>query len=619
MTKRSNSTAAFNRRCRLFAGAIAMALPSLALAQGQIDAGRANDASNQVGTYGRNGANPGYSYSNSNYQINNGNRIVTGNVSQGREFHGTVPYADPSAFRGTVSGLGSENFSKNSVGVPRSNAPDPVPNTSVPFYGTAQTVAPPQGFKLNANRTGYVPPASTAGLRSDQDQRIGMIDLNQPITPGPVPGDMLLRGSLNGPQGAQQAGILTGSALYGVREWNPQDPADRVFLENILNRQNGAFNRVQMDPREVQRMRSEIEKALQPDQTQQQQQQQQQQQPNQQGEVKPNDRPQDNVTPNPIGRTFDTPGSPAMTNRPINDQLQSQPLGAGVNTDQGVRYNVLGAARRTSTQYAELNKRLEQFNADRPKNDADYAREFNAEFRAKRDADKAAAAARNKPAAGGNDLASRPRVPGGNDAATPGANTDVPKPRKAPLKIETLSKGVVGEGLGNVLKKAETLMKEGKYASALDQYDAAEAVTPNNPLIWLGRANAELGAGFYTRAEAHLKQAFMTDQALLMGQYDLTRMIGEDRLTKLVAELKDLANKDNTQAMPVFLLGYIAYNTGHEPQALAYLDLAEKRAPGEAGFYKAIRDHWALPETPKPATDGAATPAPQIKQPELNK
>src|SRR3954470_4768898 len=100
MTNRSHSRK-ISYRCRLFAGAIAMALPSLALAQGQIDAGRANDASNQVGSYGRNGANLNPSFSNNNYIINNGNRVITGNVSQGREFHGTVNYTDPSAFRGT--------------------------------------------------------------------------------------------------------------------------------------------------------------------------------------------------------------------------------------------------------------------------------------------------------------------------------------------------------------------------------------------------------------------------------------------------------------------------------------------------------------------------------------
>jgi tetratricopeptide (TPR) repeat protein len=595
-------------RFRLFAGAIALALPSLALAQGQIDAGRANDASNQVGSYGRNGSSVGNSFYNNNYIINNGNRVVTGNVSSGREFHGTVPYTDPTAFRGTVAGLGNQNFSKNSVGVPRANAPEPVPNTSVPFYGAAQTVAPPPGFRLNASGTGYVPPASSGNLRTEQDKRMGVVDLNQPISPIPLPGEMMLRGSLNG---QQQAGILTGSALYGVREWNPQDPADRAFLENLLSRQTSAFNRVQLDPREVQRMRGEIEKALQSD--------QRQQQPNQSGDGKPADKPQDSVTPGQIGRTFDTPGNPAVNNRPINDQVQSQPLGSSVNTDQGVRYNVLGAARRTSTQYAELNRRLEQFNADRPKTDADFAREFNTEFKAKRDADKAAAAAKDKAAAGANDLATRPRLPG-NDAV-PGKDdaTGVAKPKKAPLKVNTLAQGVVGEGLGNVLKKAEALMKQGKYASALDQYDAAEAVTPKNPLIWLGRANAELGAGFYTRAEAHLKQAFVTDQALLMGQYDLAGMIGEDRLTKLVMDLKELANKDSTQSMPVFLLGYIAYNTGHEPQALAYLDLAEKRAGNESGFYKMLREHWALPDpAAKPTPDGAA-PVPEIKQPELNK
>ena len=47
-----------------------------------------------------------------------------------------------------------------------------------------------------------------------------------------------------------------------------------------------------------------------------------------------------------------------------------------MNTDQGVRYNLMGvAARKTNPQYAELNKRLEQYYADRRKTDADYQRD----------------------------------------------------------------------------------------------------------------------------------------------------------------------------------------------------------------------------------------------------
>jgi tetratricopeptide (TPR) repeat protein len=158
-------------------------------------------------------------------------------------------------------------------------------------------------------------------------------------------------------------------------------------------------------------------------------------------------------------------------------------------------------------------------------------------------------------------------------------------------------------------------MKEGKFASALDQYDAAEAVTPNNPLIWLGKANAELGAGFFKRAEAHLQQAYSTDNALMMGQYDLGAMLGEDRLTKLVSELKDNYSKDKTQSMPLFLLAYIAYNTGHEPQAMAYLDLAEKMGNAQAPFYKSLQQHWSLPD--KQTQDQGAKP--QLKKLELNK
>jgi tetratricopeptide (TPR) repeat protein len=578
----------------ILAGAIALVLPSLALAQGQIDVGRVNDANNQVGSGGRNGQALNNSYYNSSYLINNGNRIVTGNVSQGREFHGTVTYTDPSAFRGTAVGLQSENFTKNSVGIPHSV--DPVPNRSVPFFGNSQTAAPPAGFQLNATGTGYVAPPRTPAERSPQDQRLGVIDLNAPIAPLPLPGEMVMRGSLNPQQAAQQAGYLTGSALYGVREWNPQDPADRVFLENILNRENNsAFNRVQLDPREVQRMRSEIEKALGD---------QQQQQPTDASTGNQRSSASDALNINPLGRTFDTPGSPTVQNKPINDQVQGQPLGSATAGEQGVRYNLLGAARRTSTQYAELNKRLEQYNTTHPKTDSDYARQFNAEVKARNDAAEAKAQAGKN-----NNTNTTP------DLTHPDKTEKTTGKKPQPLKIKSLAQGVVGEGLSNVLKKAESLMKEGKFASALDQYDAAEAVTPNNPLIWLGKANAELGAGFFKRAEAHLQQAYSTDNALMMGQYDLGAMLGEDRLTKLVSELKDNYSKDKTQSMPLFLLAYIAYNTGHEPQAMAYLDLAEKMGNAQAPFYKSLQQHWSLPD--KQTQDQGAKP--QLKTLELNK
>src|SRR5687768_13535509 len=100
---------------QVLAAAIALALPSAALAQGQIDAGRSNDASNRVGSGGRNNPGFGTTYGQQNYIINNGNRIVTGNVSMGREFRGNVGYSDPTAFRGRTAGIVSDNFARNSA------------------------------------------------------------------------------------------------------------------------------------------------------------------------------------------------------------------------------------------------------------------------------------------------------------------------------------------------------------------------------------------------------------------------------------------------------------------------------------------------------------------------
>jgi tetratricopeptide (TPR) repeat protein len=549
----------------LLAAVAAVVLPSLAFAQGQIDTGRANDASNQYGSGGRNGNGPGQTYYGGNvYAGRSGNQIITGNVTQGREFHGNVGYTDPYAFRGTTAGAVSDNFAKNSVGVPRANSAPVVPNTSIPFYGSSQTVAPPPGFQLNATRTGYVPPATSAGLRTVEDQRMGVVDLNQPIAPSPTPGSFMMRGNLNPQQAAEQAGVLTGSTLYGVREWNPQDPADRAFLQDLLSRQGGTVGPTQIDPRDVRRMRDELERSILPDRVDNPA--LQQGQPGQNGAR----RSPDSLTLDPIGQTFESPASGALNNRPLDAQVDARPLGdQGVTTEQGIRYNLLGKAHRTSTQYTELDRRLDQYYTERRKTDADFAREFNADKRRLEQA-KAKAPETARGATAGANNPNNPNVPGAPGGAAD--NNKAPGPRPQPVKVTSLSTGVRGEGLANLLKKAETLMKEGKYSSALDQYDAAEAVTPNNPLIWLGRAHAELGAGFFLRADGHLRQALMTDHALLMGQYDLTAMLGEERLTKLVSELKEQANRETTKSTPLFLLAYIAYNTGHEQQALGYLD-----------------------------------------------
>ena len=154
-------------------------------------------------------------------------------------------------------------------------------------------------------------------------------------------------------------------------------------------------------------------------------------------------------------------------------------------------------------------------------------------------------------------------------------------------------------------------MKDGKFSSALEKYDQAEQVAPNNSLIKLGRANAELGASYFARADQHLREAFAGDEALLMGQYDLRTFLGEDRLKVIANDLKDIANKEQNQVRPVFLLAYVAYNSGNERMAAGYLDLAEKRAGGKDPLITKIRQRWTLPAAEETPAAEPAAPAEQ--------
>jgi tetratricopeptide (TPR) repeat protein len=184
-----------------------------------------------------------------------------------------------------------------------------------------------------------------------------------------------------------------------------------------------------------------------------------------------------------------------------------------------------------------------------------------------------------------------PAQPGSN----PGATTAPPAPVE-PVPIKSLATGVQAKGLHDLLASAEDLMRQEKYTAALDKYNAAQEVAPNNPLITLGRANAELAASYYRRAETDLRDALAAAPHLVQAQFDLKNLAGADRLQIVVKDLKELAANNPDQARPLLLLAYIAYNTGNQDQAATYLDQAEKRTQGDDSLLKAWRQNWNLPK-----------------------
>src|SRR5947199_3356869 len=133
---------------------LAAALPARAQYPVQND-GRARDANNRIGSGGYNDA------GGIRTPTVTGNQIVNGNVTNGKEFHGSVPYTDARSFRGATSGGLSDRFVAGSSGAPtRTTANLSNTYTALPFYGESRAVAPPAGFAPLSYSGGYTSAAA---------------------------------------------------------------------------------------------------------------------------------------------------------------------------------------------------------------------------------------------------------------------------------------------------------------------------------------------------------------------------------------------------------------------------------------------------------------------------
>jgi tetratricopeptide (TPR) repeat protein len=584
-----NKTAVRRLSLAVIAALPAVILPGVSQAQFRANNqdGRALDANNRVGS-------GGYNEGRDIVQPS-GNQIVTGNVTAGREFRGPVPYSDPNVFAGPSGTDSTDRFIRGSSGAPEYSTQVDMTQPR-PFYGN-RTITPPPGYVQTTNGT-YAPAPLVTDTTAGQPP-VGTV--NNPTMSGPpMPGEMILPGP-----GTDANSILTASPLYGIRQWDVNNPNDAYFLNNYTSM--GGQGRGPLDAQTLERYRQELRNSG--------------NQPPTDGNANPNQ------LNNPAMNLPQTPENQALDSSVNRGQVGGdQGLAGNVGTDQSLRNRLLTPPTQQSQQFAEMHNRYDRFKDEKAKTDAEYNREYQAQLRQKKAQEEANANSAGKQNQQNQPnqpiLPNQPAQPGQSgqpgQVATPGqpaspqqpaapqdnaenkesqeANANKGQPEKPePIKVDTLANGVQAKGLADVLRKAEELMKDGKFASALDQYDIAQQIAPNNPLIVLGRAHAELGAGYYARAEAHIREAVTKDPAVLVGQYDLRVFIGNDRLQEVVKELKNISVNEPNQTTPVFLLAYIAYNTGNERQAAAWLDLAEKRAGKTDGVYRAMRELWKLP------------------------
>jgi len=300
----------------------------------------------------------------------------------------------------------------------------------------------------------------------------------------------------------------------------------------------------------------------------------------------------------------------AVASDGVNDAVGSGSISDAVvpgnAPELGLRNRIVGGPSEApvSQVYQDLVARRQQQNVARPgQANEEASRQFNA-ARAARDkaaldkqsADQPNPAAQDKPAADGAKPNERKPADTADGDATDNKDTGK-RAGGSPLKIGSLA-GTAGHvGVDQMLSKAEDLMREGKFASAITTYDAAEGLSRGNPLIPLGRMHAELGGGFYRRAELTLRRTLGADKNLLAGQFDLKGVMGGDRLGTVETDLRELVTKNADDVGAAVLLAYVYYNTGNELRAAAMLDMADKRARGEDAFVKLLQQNWNVPKT----------------------
>lgn len=569
----------FSSRKLIASAALGAALAIAAGASGQarIDTGNALDASNRVGS-------GGFNQKSANIPQNVlNNAIVTGNVTAGREFRGNLGYGPSRAFRGNLAGAGTDRFVANSAGVTAGNFLSNA-QTVRPFIGQSEGVNPPAGFAQIGSTGGYVPRPLESRVSSDL--RLGSVYETTAASPRY---GFVLPGQIDTAAGNQS--IISASPLYGIRPLNTASDADVRFMQQYTDVFGTDTRNRNFDQAQMQRMRDELSAV------------------------------EKNATAVP-GQLNDAANNRALNDQ-TNDRVLADPLKADPSTGQQITNRVvLSRQQQQSEQYRAMTNRLEKFNEFDKTDDATKAmREYNAQARLKQELETPTTPPGTTPGGQAAPGVAPGATPGMTPGATPGAtapNLTVPgadagagtlltgptRNRKVDRPtIDSLATGIKAKSLSDLMAEAEDLMRKGKFQSSLDKWDLAQQVAPDQPEVLLGRATAELGAASYANAETHLRQAFSGAPALMMARYDLRKFLGDERLTFLVKDLKEIASNERASARPLVLLAFIAYNEGSDRMAAGYLDLAEKRIGQKDAFFDSIRKHWELPAYDPNAAD----------------
>jgi hypothetical protein len=571
------------------AGASALFIAKPASAQFRVGAnGHLNDANNGLGSGGSNGA--GSSVGNGV----NGNNIVTRDVTGGRGFTGPINISDGRGFFGPTAYAPTDIFNRQSNAPTNPTGPSGANSGVTQYYGDNRFTAPPAGSLPLGFNGGYIndnansPSSLSSGFNTSTDA-----STIQARTQNPA--NLLLDKSLQ--SGGDTSTLLNQLQLNGGLNISPVYGQHTTDTNGAMTNTLELPEHASLDDITTQQMRRELLDSA--------------------GNLNPTaslkSKNANGVQPNPDGTLpppglndplnnqvsgFEAPLNGRISNLMTSSELPSNQVSSSgiITSNPGQLPSMIPAAADQSSLLKTLQTKLQQSGA------VGRTLAENVPLKA------------NTPA----------KAPAGaNPAANPiGVGAGNPKAAAEPEAVSTLAFGIRAKGLHDLLASAEDLVRAGKYDSAIAKYEQAQHVAPNNPLPILGQAQAELGGGYYAKAETDLRSVFRSEASLMLMRFDLTKLYPQDRIAFVRKDLHDLAASDATAVRPWFLLAYLDYNTGDSATAEQDLNEASQRATGGDASIRSLQRYWALPTkaaTPKDAA-GDAQPAPAATPvPDANK
>ncbi len=525
---------------------------SVALAQPyQIQQGNVLDVNPQYGSGGINA--PGRPY-----QINAGNRIVTGNVTGGAGFRGFSPISDPSSFGLTNSGglLPSDqlyNFRRDTYSVADVRSGMNFPYARSAYYSQSSAITNTGAIVSGRNLPGtsqlqspYLSPRIDlrTAPANPLDQYVGAGSLSIAPRVERVDSGQMVSGPIN-----QR---LLGSPLFGAVR---AVPVDVLKSEAAQSASLGANLATPIDGR-IQPASPLDQRAL-----------------AQQGQApgSPDAAAPRILTPPPLEELVGAgarPGSAQTSPLPPGGRLPDTGLSAGPAGAQTPRDTFAAMQQAGSPIQNPL---------ERPRTLAEAGA-------AQRTASGTLIQPLAPPQAAG---------PAGVQAPAPGSALPIPSGIEVgPLRSFV---GTEQSALNRYLSQAEAAMRSGQYYKAENLYDIARAIAPDNPLPLLGRSLALLAAGEYISSVSSLFRAIEIYEGLAQFPVDLSSFVPDARmLDRRRADLERRLDAGDDYRLR-FLLGYAEYTSGLQPLGLQNMNRAASAAPAELESLRRFVTHLALP------------------------